>query len=104
MGVRNRFDPAREPQHRSKRRRYPRELSDGYKATNVTLLTLIRRAYGIEIRNQISGGPNWLSSDAYDIQAKLDASAADALKKLTPSQKIPRDSKCFKRCLRTASS
>jgi uncharacterized protein (TIGR03435 family) len=63
------------------------ELSDGYKATNVTLLTLIRRAYGIEIKNQISGGPSWLNSDAYDIQAKLDASAADALKKLTPSQK-----------------
>jgi uncharacterized protein (TIGR03435 family) len=63
------------------------ELSDGYKATNVTLLTLIRRAYGIEIRNQISGGPGWLNSDAYDIQAKLDASAADALKKLTPTEK-----------------
>lgn len=63
------------------------EMSDGYKATNVTLMTLIRRAYGVEIRNQISGGSGWLRYDAYDIQAKLDASAANALKKLNPSER-----------------
>ena len=63
------------------------EMPDGYKATNVTLMTLIRRAYGVEIRNQISGGPGWLNSDAYEIQAKLDASAADTLKKLAPPER-----------------
>lgn len=63
------------------------ELVDGYKATNVTVMTLIRRAYGIEIRNQISGGPGWLSSDVYDIQAKIDESAADSLKRLSPTER-----------------
>ncbi|HEY4838660.1 MAG TPA: TIGR03435 family protein, partial [Candidatus Acidoferrales bacterium] len=63
------------------------EMADGYKATNVTLLTLIRHAYGINIRNQISGGPGWLSSDAYDIRAKMDESAADRLKKLGPLER-----------------
>lgn len=63
------------------------EMADGYKATNVTLLTLIRRAYGIDLRNQISGGPSWLNSDAYDIRAKMDESLADSLKKLKPSER-----------------
>ena len=63
------------------------EMADGYKATNVTLLTLIRRAYGINLRNQISGGPSWISSDAYEIRAKMDESVSDFLKKLTPSER-----------------
>jgi uncharacterized protein (TIGR03435 family) len=63
------------------------ELVDGYKATNVTLLTLIRRAFAIDLINQVSGGPTWLRSTAFDIQAKLDGSAADRLKKLKPSER-----------------
>jgi uncharacterized protein (TIGR03435 family) len=63
------------------------EILDGYKATNVTLMTLIRRAYGVDIRNQISGGPSWLNSDAYDIRAKMDESVAENLRKLNPSER-----------------
>jgi uncharacterized protein (TIGR03435 family) len=57
----------------------------GLSATNVTLGMLIRTAYGIE-ENQISGGPSWLKSDHYDIDAKMDGPTADALHKLAEDQ------------------
>jgi uncharacterized protein (TIGR03435 family) len=37
--------------------------------TNATLKTLIRAAYGIQ-NDQISGGPKWLDTDRYDIEAR----------------------------------
>jgi uncharacterized protein (TIGR03435 family) len=39
------------------------------RVTNATLKTLIRAAYGIQ-NDQISGGPKWLDSDRYDIEAR----------------------------------
>ena len=59
---------------------------DGLDATNVTLEMLIRLAYGIE-EHQISGGPNWLKSDHYDIDAKMDSPTADAVHKLNEDQR-----------------
>jgi len=55
---------------------------DRFIARGETLLTLIQMAYGIQA-NQISGGPSWLNSEKYDIEAKVDKSEADALQKLT---------------------
>ena len=42
---------------------------DGFKAEGVTLQTLIREAYGVQ-DNQISGAPNWVNSEKYDIEAE----------------------------------
>jgi uncharacterized protein (TIGR03435 family) len=56
--------------------------SDGFKATNVTLQTLIEAAYHIG-DDQISGAPKWLNSDRYDVEAKMDGSAAADLQKLS---------------------
>jgi uncharacterized protein (TIGR03435 family) len=53
-------------------------------ATNVTLQLLIRKVYGVE-NNQISGAPNWLSSERYDIEAEVASSAADELRKASLS-------------------
>src|SRR5438876_12459750 len=39
-----------------------------YKATNVTLRTLIANAYGLQ-SFQLSGGPGWIGSDHFDIVA-----------------------------------
>jgi uncharacterized protein (TIGR03435 family) len=39
-----------------------------FQATNVTLLALIRNAYNVR-PFQISGGPNWIDSDHFDITA-----------------------------------
>src|SRR5205823_777218 len=46
---------------------------DGLSATNGTLQMLINAAYRVE-NNQISGAPNWLNSEKYDIEAKMDTS------------------------------
>jgi bla regulator protein blaR1 len=60
--------------------------NDGrFYATGVTLKMLLHTAYDVE-ESQISGGPSWLSSDRYDIQAKADSSVDDALRKLSPEQ------------------
>ena len=58
---------------------------DGLTATNGTLQMFIHAAYGVE-DNQISGGPSWLNSDHYDIEAKMDSATADALHKLSEDQ------------------
>jgi len=41
----------------------------GYQADNVTLRMLIQEAYGLQ-PNQILGGPDWLDTAAYDVEAK----------------------------------
>lgn len=53
--------------------------------TNVTLKMLVETAYNIQ-GAQIEGGPNWLNSDHYDIQAKADPSVDAELKRLPPDQ------------------
>lgn len=55
-------------------------------AKNVTLRMPIQRAYGVE-DYQISSGVKWLSSDAYNIEAKVDASVAERLRKVTREQR-----------------
>ena len=61
-------------------------IPSGLSGTNVTLEMLIRSAYGIE-ENQISGGPSWLKSDHYDIDAKMDSPTADAFHKLSEEKR-----------------
>jgi bla regulator protein BlaR1 len=60
---------------------------DKFTTTNFTLHGLIRRAYGIE-DDQISGGPSWVNSEKYDIEAKIGKSVADDLQKLGPDQRV----------------
>ncbi len=60
--------------------------------TNTTAKILIAWAYaGISLPlqdNQLSGGPSWISSERYDIDAKLDDSQVEPLEKLPPEQRI----------------
>jgi uncharacterized protein (TIGR03435 family) len=44
---------------------------DRFTATNVTLRGLITRAYRIQ-NNQVDGGPSWVNSDAFDVEAKAE--------------------------------
>jgi uncharacterized protein (TIGR03435 family) len=55
--------------------------ADGLLYTNFTLQALLRDAYGLQ-DNQISGLPDWARSEAYVIDARMDATTADALNKL----------------------
>lgn len=59
--------------------------SDTFSARNVTVLRILREAYafghGTE-DNRVIGGPSWLNTDRYDMDAKLDPSLSDAIQKL----------------------
>lgn len=57
-----------------------------FTATNYTLQKLIRVAYGVAA-DQISGGPNWLNSLRYDVDARTDSTALNELQKLSSNQR-----------------
>lgn len=57
-------------------------------ATNVTLKFLVEFAYDIK-DSEISGGPGWIDSDRYDLEAKVEESDADA-RKPTPDERTHR--------------
>jgi uncharacterized protein (TIGR03435 family) len=58
---------------------------EGISVMGVTLGDLIREAYGLG-EDQITGAPEWINSARYDLEAKLDKSVADELRKLSPDQ------------------
>ena len=62
-------------------------MRDGlFTGTNVRILDLILdEAYGIP-EAQVAGAPKWMSSDRFDIQAKVDSATAAQLKSLPPAQ------------------
>jgi uncharacterized protein (TIGR03435 family) len=60
---------------------------DGLSANGLPVKMLIGFAYNVK-DFQISGGPGWIESERYDIEAKMDESTITALKKLTPEQAV----------------
>lgn len=60
---------------------------DGLSATNGTLQMLIHAAYRVE-SNQISGAPNWVNTERYDIEAKMDSATAEELHKLSEDERL----------------
>ncbi len=63
---------------------------DGLTATNFNLKELVGIAYGILTAAQdgrIVGAPSWITSEAYDVEAKMDSATAEALKKLSPDNR-----------------
>jgi len=58
------------------------ERLDSYTVRGVTIRHLISYAYGIEFAPEISGGPSWIGTDRFDIQAKPSEAEAGALNKL----------------------
>jgi uncharacterized protein (TIGR03435 family) len=61
--------------------------ADGLTATKVTVKFLIKQAYGVE-DDEISGAPNWLDSDTYDVEAKVSSADLAALDKLDEKQRM----------------
>jgi uncharacterized protein (TIGR03435 family) len=49
---------------------------EGFLATNAPLRALIRFAYGVQ-NNQISGGPEWMDSERYDVATKYTRPPSD---------------------------
>ena len=65
--------------------------SDTFSARNVTLLRILREAYALghgTEDNRVIGGPAWLNADRYDIDAKVDPSVADAIRKLSKEDRM----------------
>jgi uncharacterized protein (TIGR03435 family) len=62
--------------------------SDGMHGLNVPLLYLVKEAYGIYEDNRYTGVPNWINSEHYDVEAKMDSSVADAIRKLPRAQRL----------------
>jgi uncharacterized protein (TIGR03435 family) len=65
---------------------------DEFRATNITTMQLIRQAFGFPLGpgsddGRIVGGPSWLDTEGYDIDAKAESSVVDALNKLSPEQR-----------------
>jgi len=58
---------------------------DRFMATNFTLHGLIHVAYGVP-ESQIMGGPDWLDSEKYDLDAKINATAIERLSKLSQEE------------------
>ena len=54
--------------------------------TNVTAKMLIQTAYNVK-DFQVSGGPGWINSERFDIEAKIDDSLAEQLQKLPRAQR-----------------
>jgi uncharacterized protein (TIGR03435 family) len=59
---------------------------DGFSCTNIPLKTLIGNAYGIR-QDLISGGPGWVDSMGFDVEAKVSGEDVAAFKKLTAGQR-----------------
>ena len=61
---------------------------DTLRGMNVSLLYVVKFAFGTYEDYRIVGAPKWLNSTTYDISAKIDAPTMDALKKLPREQRI----------------
>jgi uncharacterized protein (TIGR03435 family) len=60
--------------------------TDGLAMNNVTIHQLLLQAFGV-LDDQISGAPSWLSSERYDVNAKMDTVLADELQKLNADER-----------------
>jgi len=59
---------------------------DGFTAFNVPLRRVIEEAYGLYEESRWSGGPAWIDSEKFDINAKVDVSEAAEFDNLTLDQ------------------
>jgi uncharacterized protein (TIGR03435 family) len=55
---------------------YDRSTPGGFKARNALLKNIVRSAYEIQQQAELSGGPSWIASARFDIDAKAPGEAA----------------------------
>jgi uncharacterized protein (TIGR03435 family) len=55
---------------------------DGFTAKNIPLQLLIAAAFGVG-PDRLTGAPDWVNSEKYDVDAKIESSVSEALKKLS---------------------
>jgi bla regulator protein blaR1 len=59
---------------------------EGFLATNFSLRDLIKLAYKVQ-SEQVTGGPNWLDSEKYDVNAKLSSAELEKRKLLSQEER-----------------
>lgn len=59
---------------------------DGINASAATLSEMMVFAYGVRTADQVSGGPGWVKSDLYDLEAKVGAEDTAEFQKLSPDE------------------
>jgi len=68
----------------------PAVVTDTFSVKNLTPIMLIRSAYGIPMGaadNRIAGAPGWISSEKFDVEAKIAGDVVEELKKLSPQER-----------------
>jgi len=64
-----------------------RSMPDGFRITNMPLHSLLMSAYGLILESQLVGEPNWVTSDPYDVQAKMDETTTEQWKSLSNKER-----------------
>lgn len=62
-----------------------RYTDDGVSIENFPLMMIFQNAYGVG-KDRISGAQDWMNSEKYDIEAKIDPARVEEFKKLTPEE------------------
>jgi uncharacterized protein (TIGR03435 family) len=62
-----------------------RYTDDGVSVENFPLMILFQNAYGVG-KDRISGVQDWMNSERYDIEAKIDPARVEEFKKLSPDE------------------
>jgi uncharacterized protein (TIGR03435 family) len=62
-------------------------LPNGFSARNLFLRSLILTAYGVS-SDQLLGVPDWLRTEGYDVEVRMDEVVAGALQKLSPDDRV----------------
>jgi bla regulator protein BlaR1 len=75
------------PNHDTGPRRRIRLSPTGFEMTHATLKDIIGFAYGIKGDDQLIGGPSWMSSEYFDVEAKESEADIEAGKKLSLEQR-----------------
>jgi uncharacterized protein (TIGR03435 family) len=75
------------PNHESRPGRMIGMSPTGFTAKHASLKEILGMAYGLKGDDQLIGGPNWMRSEYYDIDAKESEADIEAAKKLTMEQR-----------------
>ena len=75
------------PDHSEMRGTRIMKSPDRFSAENITPRMLISIAYGVK-DFQLAGGPSWMDSDRFDIQAKAEDAFVEKFKNLSPDERM----------------
>jgi bla regulator protein BlaR1 len=60
----------------------------GFKTGNATVRDLIQEAYNLKSTDQVLGASGWMTTEKFDVEARMDDAQADLLKAMPMGQKI----------------